>query len=217
LRVLLAEDERRLVADVGRALLQAGFVVESCSDGESAWFRGAHESFDVAVLDLGLPRLDGLGVLRRWRNAGLGLPVLILTARDGWRDKVETINAGADDYLTKPFRMEELVARVRALARRSMGHATAVLTAGNLEVDTRHKVVSVAGRAVSVTPLEYRLLNYLAHRTGVVVSQGEIREHIHHDDHENDSNAIEVLVARLRRKLGASVIRTVRGHGYVVG
>lgn len=216
MRVLLVEDERRIVADVGKALSSAGFVVEVCSDGENGWFRGAHESFDVVVLDLGLPRLDGISVLRRWRQAGLGMPVLLLTARDGWREKVLGIDAGADDHVSKPFHMEELVARVRALARRATGHASAILSAGPLEIDTRSKAVTVNGCSIAVSPLEYRLLSYLLHQAGRVVSQGEIREHIYSDDKDNDSNAIEVLVARLRRKLDMPVIKTVRGHGYVV-
>lgn len=216
MRVLLIEDERRIVADVGRALSQAGFVVESCLDGENGWFRGAHENFDVVVLDLGLPKLDGLTVLRRWRRSARAMPVLLLTARDGWREKVESIDAGADDHLSKPFHMEELVARVRALARRATGHASAVLVAGGLELDTRSRSVTLNGRNVQLTPLEYRLLAYLLHQTGRVVPQGEIREHIYREDHDNESNAIEVLVARLRRKFDRPVIRTVRGHGYMV-
>lgn len=216
MRVLLIEDERRIVADVGRALSQAGFVVESCLDGENGWFSGAHENFDVVVLDLGLPKLDGLTVLRRWRRSARAMPVLLLTARDGWREKVESIDAGADDHLSKPFHMEELVARVRALARRATGHASAVLVAGGLELDTRSRSVTLNGRNVQLTPLEYRLLAYLLHQTGRVVPQGEIREHIYREDHDNESNAIEVLVARLRRKFDRPVIRTVRGHGYMV-
>ncbi|MBN8942211.1 MAG: response regulator transcription factor [Rhizobiales bacterium] len=216
MRVLLIEDERRIVADVSKALFNAGFVVESCTDGENGWFRGAHENFDVVVLDLGLPKLDGISVLRRWRRGGRAMPVLLLTARDGWREKVQGIDAGADDHLSKPFHMEELVARVRALARRAKGHASAVLAAGPLEIDTRSKAVTVGGQSVAVSPLEYRLLSYLLHQGGRVVSQGEIREHIYSDDKDNDSNAIEVLVARLRRKLDMPVIKTVRGHGYVV-
>ncbi|CEJ11681.1 Transcriptional regulatory protein PhoP [bacterium YEK0313] len=216
MRILLIEDERRIVADVSRALSQAGFVVESCMDGDDGWFRGAHDSFDVVVLDLGLPKLDGLTVLRRWRQNGRAMPVLVLTARDGWREKVESIDAGADDHLSKPFYMEELVARVRALARRAGGHASAVLAAGPLLLDTRSHRVTIGGKEVQLTALEYRLLAYLLHQAGRVVPQNEIREHIYRDDRDNESNAIEVLLARLRRKLDRPVIRTVRGHGYIV-
>lgn len=216
MRVLVIEDERRIAADVTEALSAAGFVVETSSDGEDGWFRADSEDFDIVVLDLGLPVMDGLTVLRKWRAAGRRMPVLLLTARDGWREKVEGIDSGADDYLTKPFHMEELVARVRALTRRASGHASSVLAVGPVEVDTRKKGVTVDGRAVALTPLEYRLLTYLILQNGRVVSQSELGAHIYDQDKEHDSNAIEVLIARLRKKLGTPVIETRRGHGYCV-
>lgn len=217
MRILVVEDERRIVADLREALSGAGYVVETSRDGEDGWFRGDSEDFDAVVLDLGLPVVDGLTVLKRWRKAGRRMPVIILTARDGWRERVEGIDAGADDYLPKPFHMEELIARLRALTRRASGqHASAVLAAGPVEIDTRLRQVSVSGRAVSLTPLEYRLLAYLAHHAGRVVSQAEISEHIYDQEIEHDSNTVEAIIARLRRKLGVMVVETRRGHGYFV-
>jgi two-component system, OmpR family, response regulator len=215
-RVLVVEDEKRIAADVKTALAAAGFVVETSFDGEDGWFRADSEDFDAIVLDIGLPMMDGFTILRKWRAAGRTMPVLLLTARDNWRDKVAGIDSGADDYLTKPFHMEELVARVRALTRRASGYASPVLKIGDVEVDTRQKTVAVQGRGLALTPLEYRLLTYLIHQNGRVVSQSELAEHIYDQDKEHDSNALEVLVARLRKKLGVPVIETRRGHGYVV-
>ena len=215
LRVLVIEDEARIAADIARALGAAGFVVEVAHEGEDGWYRGDSEEFQAVVLDLGLPKLDGLSVLRRWRAADRGMPVILLTARDGWREKVEGINSGADDYLTKPFHMEELIARVRALTRRAGGHATPVIKAGSVEIDTRTREVSVAGRPVAVSALEYRLLLHLMTHLDRVVPQGELSVAIHGQERENDSNALEALVARLRRKLGVPLIQTRRGHGYV--
>ncbi|KAA2237526.1 response regulator transcription factor [Salinarimonas soli] len=216
MRILVVEDERRIAADVARSLDAAGFVAEVAHDGEDGWFRGDSEPFDAAVLDLGLPRLDGVSVLKRWRAAGRPLPVLILTARDGWREKVDAIDAGADDYLTKPFRMEELVARVRAITRRAAGRTSPLIAIGPVELDTRHRSLSVEGRAVALTALEYRLLAYLMTHAGRVVSQHELSEHIYSDSVEHESNAVEVLVARLRKKLGVPLLETRRGHGYVI-
>lgn len=214
MRALVVEDDPVIGADVVEALGDAGFVVDLARDGSDAWFRGDVEEYDVVVLDLGLPRLDGLTVLHRWRSAGRGFPVMILSARGDWTEKVEGIEAGADDYLAKPFQMGELVSRVRALVRRTGGHASAAVEAGSLRLDTRRMTVSVAGRDVRVSPLEFRLVNYLAHQPGRAVPAGELAEHLYGSDDGADSNAIEALVARLRRKVGAAAIETRRGFGY---
>ncbi|MFL1874359.1 response regulator transcription factor [Hansschlegelia beijingensis] len=216
MRVLVVEDEPRIAADIRRGLEQAGFAVDVAGDGEAAWFQADVETYDAMILDLGLPKLDGLSVLRKLRGANNALPVLILTARDGWRERVDGINAGADDYLSKPFRMEELVARLHAVLRRTAGHASPILRAGDVELDPRTKLVTVSGEALSLTPLEYRLFAYLLHRRGDVVSAGELLDHVYESGTDREANAIEALVARLRRKLGPAVIETRRGHGYVV-
>jgi two-component system OmpR family response regulator len=216
MRVLLVEDEDRIRRDLAVQLKNAGYVIEEASDGETAWFRGDTEDFDAIVLDLGLPKLDGLQVLKRWRESGRDVPILILTARGSWTDRVEGIDAGADDYLVKPFRMEEVVARVRALIRRSAGRASPVLSARGITLDTRRARASVDGQAIPLSPLEFRLLSYLLHHRGRVVSRAELVEHIYHEDVEPDSNALEVLVGRVRRKVGSDVIETRRGHGYLV-
>lgn len=216
MRILVIEDERRIAKDIIKGLEGAGYVTKHCLDGEDGWFRGDSETFDAVVLDLGLPLIDGLTVLRRWRAAGRSMPVVVLTARDGWIDKVDGIDAGADDYLAKPFRMEELLARIRAITRRAVGQASPLLVNGALQVDTRLHTVSVASTAIPVTPLEYRLVAYMLHHRGRIISQSELSEHIYDQDIERDSNALEVLISRLRRKLGSDVIQTRRGHGYVI-
>lgn len=216
MRVLLVEDEVDIADDVARALTAAGFLVERAADGEAAWFSGDTEDYDVVVLDLGLPKLDGLSVLRRWRAAGRAFPVLILSARSAWTEKVDGIEAGADDYLGKPFEIGELVARVRALVRRAAGHAAAQIAVGRLVLDTARMSVAVDGAPRRVSPLEYRLLDYLAHQRGRVVSSGELAEHLHGAEAAVDANAIEALIARLRRKVGADVIETRRGFGYLL-
>ncbi|WP_158811257.1 response regulator transcription factor [Beijerinckia sp. L45] len=216
MRVLVAEDEPRIAADIKRGLERAGFVVDCVGDGHGAWFRADVESYDALVLDLGLPELDGLSVLRRLREANNLVPVVILTARDGWRERVDGINAGADDYLSKPFRMEELVARLNAVLRRSAGQASAVVRVRDFEIDSRLKLVRVAGEALSLTPLEYRLIAYLIHRLGDIVSAGELLDHVYESGTDRDANAIEALVARIRRKVGPALIETRRGHGYVI-
>ncbi|MEG9529715.1 MAG: response regulator transcription factor [Hyphomicrobiales bacterium] len=216
MRVLIVEDEPRIAADIRQGLERAGYVADVVADGEAAWFRAETEPYDAMVLDLGLPRLDGLGVLRRLRAAEVALPVLILTARDGWRERVEGIDAGADDYLAKPFRMEELVARLRAILRRTAGHASPVLRAGTVELDTRTRAVSVDGRPTELTALEYRLLAFLLHRPGQVVPAGELLDHLHGVGTEREANALEALLTRLRRKLGPGVIETRRGQGYLI-
>ncbi|MEE7465404.1 DNA-binding response regulator [Methylobacterium fujisawaense] len=216
MRVLIVEDEPRIAADIRQGLERAGYVADVVADGEAAWFRAETETYDAMVLDLGLPRLDGLGVLRRLRAADIALPVLILTARDGWRERVEGIDAGADDYLAKPFRMEELVARLRAILRRTAGHAAPVLRAGAVELDTRTRAVSVDGRPAELTALEYRLLAFLLHRPGQVVPAGELLDHLHGVGTEREANALEALLTRLRRKIGPGVIETRRGQGYLI-
>ena len=214
MRILVVEDEPRIAADIRSGLEQANCAVEIARDGEDAWFRGETEDYDAIVLDLGLPRLDGLSVLRRLRGAGITTPILILTARDGWREKVEGIDAGADDYLTKPFQMEELVARMRAITRRAAGQASSLLKAGPLEIDTRARTASIDGRALSLSAMEYRLLAYLMLHRGRTMSQGELLEHLHSGESDRDPNAVEALIARVRKKLGVPLIETLRGRGY---
>ncbi|MBK1693652.1 DNA-binding response regulator [Chromatium weissei] len=216
MRILLVEDDDRVAQGVTAALTAGGFVVDHTRDGETAWFQGDTENYAAAILDLGLPGLDGLSVLRKWRAAGSRLPVLILTARGDWSERVEGIDAGADDYLPKPFRMEELLARLRALVRRAAGQATAVLVNGQLTLDTRRMTVSVDGMPVHLAPQEYRLVSYLMQHAGRVISQLELTEQLYAQDFERDSNAVEVLVGRVRRKLGADVIQTRRGFGYLI-
>jgi DNA-binding response OmpR family regulator len=216
MRILLVEDEPRIAADITAALRSAGFVVETTGDGEDAWFRGNTEDYDLVVLDLGLPRMDGLAVLKRWRAAGHAMPVLVLTARGAWAERVEGIDAGADDYLPKPFRMEELLARARALIRRAAGHGGSVIEAGPLSLDTRQMRVARDGVPVTLSPLEYRLVSYLMHHKGRVVPASELLEHLYGDDDARDANALEAVVARLRKKLGAAAIETRRGFGYCV-
>jgi two-component system, OmpR family, response regulator len=216
MRILLVEDDDRVAEGVTAALTAASFVVDRASDGDTAWFQGDTENYAAAILDLGLPGLDGLSVLRKWRAAGSRLPVLILTARGDWSERVEGIDAGADDYLPKPFRMEELLARLRALVRRAAGQATAILVNGQLTLDTRRMTVSVDGAPVHLAPQEYRLVSYLMQHAGRVISQLELTEQLYAQDFERDSNAVEVLVGRVRRKLGADLIQTRRGFGYLI-
>jgi two-component system, OmpR family, response regulator len=199
------------------ALTDAGYAVDCAADGERAEFLGQTESYDVVVLDLGLPKLDGLSVLKRWREAGLTTPVLVLTARGSWYEKVQGIDAGADDYLSKPFRMEELLARLRGLIRRARQMPSSEMRSGSLAVDARTGRVTVDGQLVRLTALEFRVLSYLMHHRGRAVPQGELAEHVYPMDADRDSNTIEVFIARLRRKLGADAIETVRGLGYRIG
>jgi DNA-binding response OmpR family regulator len=216
MRILVVEDEPRIAADVCAALSAAGYVPDVVADGEDAWFRGDTSDYDLVVLDLGLPRLEGLAVLKRWRTNGRQMPVLVLTARGLWAERVEGIDAGADDYLVKPFRMEELVARVRALIRRSARYGAPVFEAGPLSLDTRTMRISVDGVPVPVSPLEYRLLAYLIHHKSRVVSAGELVEHLYGEDDAREANALEAIVARLRKKLGPEVIQTRKGFGYSI-
>lgn len=214
MRVLLVEDEVVLRSQLKQMLELAGYAVDEAQDGLAALHLGATEPYDVVVLDLGLPLLDGLTLLQRWRGQGLVMPVLILTARDGWHEKVAGIDAGADDYLAKPFHTEELLARLRALVRRSHGLASPLLQQGDITLDTRSGTVTLKGSTVGLTAHEYRLLAYLMHRAGQVVSRSELVEHLYAQDFDRDSNTVEVFVGRLRRKLGADLIETVRGMGY---
>lgn len=214
MRVLVVEDETALAEQLREALAAAGYAVDHADNGVDGQYLGEVENYDAVVLDLGLPRMDGLTVLRQWRAAGRDMPVLILTARDSWHEKVGGIDAGGDDYLTKPFHMQELLARIRALIRRASGRASAILESGPLRLDTARGELTVFGQPVTLTSHEFRLLAYLMHHPGRIVSRGELTEHLYAQDHERDSNTIEVFVARLRKKLPPELIETVRGLGY---
>lgn len=214
MRLLVVEDDPDLNRQLVTALQEAGYVVDSATDGEDGHFLGDTEPYDAVVLDLGLPEMDGVTVLEKWRRDGKTMPVLILTARDRWSDKVAGFDAGADDYVAKPFFMEEVLARIRALLRRSTGHATSEIECGPLRVDTRTSRVTVSGTAIKLTSLEYRLIEYLIHHQGRIISRTELVEHLYDQDFDRDSNTIEVFVGRLRRKLGKDMIETVRGLGY---
>jgi DNA-binding response OmpR family regulator len=216
MRLLLVEDDARIAADIVATLTATGYVVETTGDGEEAWFRGDTEDYDLIVLDLGLPKMDGLAVLKRWRAAGRDMPVLVLTARGSWPERVEGIDAGADDYLPKPFRMEELLARVRALIRRSAGHGASVLELGSLRLDARQMSVTRNGVPVTLSPLEYRLLAYLMHHKGREVSGTELLEHLYGEEDARETNALEAVVTRLRKKLGPAAIESRRGFGYTI-
>ncbi|HMN71810.1 MAG TPA: response regulator transcription factor [Rhodoblastus sp.] len=216
MRLLVVEDDKDLNRQLAQALGQAGYAVDRAYDGEEGQFLGETEPYDAVVLDIGLPKVDGVAVLEAWRKAGRTMPVLILTARDGWSEKVRGFDAGADDYVTKPFHLEEVLARLRALTRRATGHASAELVCGPVRLDTKAGRVHVNGAAVKLTSHEYRLLAYLMHHTGRIVSRTEIVEHLYDQDFDRDSNTVEVFVGRLRKKLGAEIIQTVRGLGYLV-
>lgn len=214
MKLLLVEDDPTLRSQLRTGLEEAGYALDEADNGRDAQHLGETEAFDAVVLDLGLPVVDGLTVLKRWREAGRTMPVLILTARDSWHEKVAGIDAGADDYLAKPFHMEELLARVRALIRRAQGLASPLLKCGGLTLDTRSNRVTLDGQSVTLTPHEFRLLAYLMHRPGSVVSRTELTEHLYAQDFDRDSNTIEVFIGRLRRKLPCDTIETVRGMGY---
>jgi two-component system OmpR family response regulator len=214
--LLVVEDDRDINRQVVNALEEAGYVADKAFDGEEGGYLGENEPYDAIILDMGLPKTDGVSVLQKWRRAGIKTPVIILTARDRWSDKVDGFDAGADDYVTKPFHMEELMARVRALLRRAAGHATSQIACGPVVLDTRSGRVFVDGNPVKLTSHEYRLLSYLMHHTGRVVSRAELTEHLYDQDFDRDSNTIEVFVGRLRKKLAVDLIQTVRGLGYRV-
>lgn len=214
MRVLVVEDDQQLAQQVTEALETQGYVIDVAEDGEQAHYMAAVESYDLIVLDLGLPQLDGLSLLQRWREEGQTWPVLILTARGTWHEKVRGMDAGADDYVTKPFHMQELLARVRALLRRASGHASATLSCGDLLLDTRQSQFFYQENALLLTSHEFRLLAYLMHHKEQVVSRGQLTEHMYAQDQERDSNTIDVFVARLRKKIPSVYIQTVRGLGY---
>jgi two-component system OmpR family response regulator len=214
MRVLVVEDEVAVAASVKARLEQSGFVVDVAHDGEDAWFVGDTEDFSAVILDLGLPTVDGLTVLKRWRREGRSMPVIVLTARGSWKERVEGIDAGADDYLPKPFQLEELMARLHAVMRRTAGQASNTVTIGPLEVDSRRKVVTLNGAQVDLTLLEFRLLSCLVFRAGAVVSAFELLDHLYGHEHDKEVNVLEVLLGRLRRKIGPDVIGTRRGQGY---
>ncbi len=216
MRLLVVEDDKDINRQVVSALEEAGYVADKAYDGEEGGYLGESEPYDAIILDMGLPKADGVTVLQKWRRAGVKTPVIILTARDRWSDKVDGFDAGADDYVTKPFHMEELMARVRALLRRAAGHASSQITCGPVTLDTRSGKVFVDGAQVKLTSHEYRLLSYLMHHTGRVVSRAELTEHLYDQDFDRDSNTIEVFVGRLRKKLAVDLIQTVRGLGYLV-
>lgn len=217
MRALLVEDDPDVQADVASALGAAGFVVDTASDGQDAWFKGDTEDYEVCVLDLGLPKMDGLSVVRRWRASERGMPILILSARGDWAEKVEGIEAGADDYLAKPFELGELIARVRALVRRSAGRTSSLLDCGRLQLDTRRMSAALEGVPVQLSSLEFRFFDYLAHQADRTVSAGELAEHLYGASESGDTNAIEALVLRIRRKLGTDIVKTRRGFGYTLG
>ena len=217
MRVLIVDDEPALSEHLARALGDAGYAVNVAADGEQADFAVRTESYDAVLLDLGLPRIDGLTLLRGWRESGLSVPVLVLTARGSWHETVDGIDSGADDYVAKPFRMEEVIARLRGLIRRAAGHPQQLLRCGGVALDPRLARVTKDGVPVKLTSHEFRVLSYLMHHRGRVVSQGELTEHIYAQDFDRDSNTVEVFIARLRRKLGSSLIETVRGLGYRLG
>ncbi len=216
MRILVVEDDKDLNRQLVESLQQNGYVVDKAFDGEEGHFLGDTEPYDAIVLDLGLPVIDGVSVLSQWRRAGKKTPVLILTARDRWSDKVAGFDAGADDYVTKPFNMEEILARLRALVRRAAGHASNEMTCGPVTLDSANAKVVVSGKAVKLTSLEFRLLSYLMMHSGKVVSRTELVEHLYDQDFDRDSNTIEVFVGRLRKKLGVDVLQTIRGMGYTM-
>lgn len=217
MRILLVEDDQRIARNVAEALVEAGYLVDCEGDGEQAWFKGDTEDYSAAILDLGLPHLDGLTILKRWRANDRAMPILILTSRDTWPERVEGINSGADDYLPKPFKMEELLARLRAIVRRSNGLFAPVITVGPLSLDTRQMRLTRDGAPINLTPQEYRLLSYLMHHSGRVVPHAELMEQLFAHDSDKNSNAIEVLIGRVRKKIGLDCIETRRGFGYIIG
>jgi two-component system OmpR family response regulator len=216
MRILIVEDEARIADLIADVLQSEGYIAEIARDGEDGWEKGGTESYSAAILDIGLPRMDGISVLRNWRKEGVNFPVMLLSAKSSWNERVEGIDAGADDYIVKPFQMEELLARLRALLRRTSTQKMTALSVGGLQLDLLQMRITLEGRRIKVTPLEFRLLSYLLHHKGEVVAQSVLAENIYFRDQEPDSNAIEVLIGRLRRKLGSDLIETKRGFGYVI-
>lgn len=216
MKILLVEDDAQIASQISDQLKRANFVVELSRDGQDAWFRAETEIFDALIIDLGLPKLDGLSVIRRLRKAGVLTPIVVLTARGAWIERVEGIDAGADDYLPKPFHMEELLSRLNAVLRRSAGHGAPTIEAGPIAIDTRRMIVTLNGARVDLPPREFLLIRYLMHNKNTVVSQAQIEDHIYGDEQEPGSNAVEALVKRVRQKLGADTVQTRRGFGYVV-
>jgi two-component system OmpR family response regulator len=214
MRILVVEDDKELNRQVSEALVDAGYVVDKAFDGEEGHFLGDTEPYDAVVLDIGLPQMDGISVMEKWRRAGRKMPVLMLTARDRWSDKVAGIDAGADDYVAKPFHIEEVLARLRALIRRAAGHASSEIVCGPVRLDTKASKADVNGKPLKLTSHEFRLLAYLMHHVDKVVSRTELVEHLYDQDFDRDSNTIEVFVGRLRKKMGIDMIETVRGMGY---
>ncbi|MHC5306694.1 response regulator transcription factor [Bartonella sp. LJL80] len=214
MRILIVEDDRELNRQLVEAVNDAGYVADRAFDGEEGHFLGDTEPYDAVILDIGLPQMDGISIVEKWRRDGRTMPVLMLTARDRWSDKVAGIDAGADDYVAKPFHMEEVMARLRALIRRAAGHASSELVCGLVVLDTKTSRVTVDGRLVKLTSLEFRLLSYLMHHRDEVVSRTDLIEHLYDQDFDRDSNTIEVFVGRLRKKLGVDMIETIRGMGY---
>ena len=214
MRVLVVEDEAAVAKRLKKWLEQSGFQVALATNGETAWFLGDTEDFTAVVLDLGLPRIDGLTVLKRWRQAGRGVPVIVLTARGSWKERVDGIDAGADDYLPKPFQVEELIARLHAVLRRSAGHNSNMHTIGSLVVDNRRKVVTLRGEPVNLTPLEFRLLSCFLLQPNAVISTAELLDNLYGHNHDKDVNAFETVLGRLRKKIGPDLIETRRGQGY---
>ncbi len=217
MKVLVVEDDRRIRQMLVSALEANGFLVDMESDGEEAWFRGDTEEYAAVILDLGLPNMDGLSILKKWRANNRTFPILVLTARGNWTERVEGIDAGADDYLAKPFEVEELLARLRAVLRRSAGHAAPTISAGAITLDPKQMCVTRNGKVVNLSPQEFRLISYVLHNQNRIVTQQELAEHLQADHYARESNAVEVLVGRVRRKLGADTIETRRGFGYIMG
>ena len=216
MRILVVEDETKVAADIAGALEAAGYIPEIAADGEEAWFLGDTEDYSAVILDLGLPELDGISILKRWRAAKVTTPVLILTARGSWSERVEGIDAGADDYLAKPFQIEELLARLRAVLRRSTGHATPLIEVRDVVFDPRQMRLTVAGTPLKLTPLEYRAVAFLIHHRDRVVPQHELADHVYGANADRETNTLEVLIGRLRRKIGVKLIETRRGYGYII-
>ncbi|VVT18633.1 response regulator transcription factor [Rhizobium sp. EC-SD404] len=214
MRALVVEDDERIAGQIAEALTTAGFAVDTSHDGEAAEFLGMTETYDVVVLDLGLPKMDGISILTSWRRGKRMMPVLILTARDDWSEKVRGFRAGADDYVVKPFRMEEVVVRCRSLVRRAAGHATSELTCGPLVLDTQLAIITLDGLPLKLTAFETRMLSYLIHHAERPITRTELSEHLYERDTDRDFNSIEVIIGRLRRKIGRNMIETIRGQGY---